>query len=760
MSAFEELGVCPEIIQAIEEDGWLLPTPIQGECIPYILGGQDVCAAAETGSGKTGAFGLPCLQIVHETLRQKAVTTGPSTAALKTGANRGFDLTDKDSFVMVSTDGLEARSEDSSRWCGIRCQGDISGGKYQFEVRIIGGGLVRVGVSMPSAALELGKDARGWGFGGTGKKAWNNKFEDYGLPFRAGDVIGVLLDKDNGTLAFTKNGEHLGLAYELPVSLKAAAFKPHVCGKGFHVRLALDDLEFPLQPFLPLGQIAAQHSVSALATGLEVAGRGKRNPLLLVLEPTRDLAIQTHQCMQHFSKYLEAPTVRVTLCVGGIDERKQRDELQQGTDIVVGTLQKISQWEGKKELSLASLKFLVLDEADDLIKNDERNVIPRFKQNAVKSQGKVQTLFFSATLHSAEVKTAIAKLTDNPVWADLKGRPTVPETVHAVLYKVDPTKPLPIPSGPTPITDGVHNRNEDVGAEGLSQRVKCYKPQIAVYIADKLKMESCMIFCRTNLDCDNFEKYLVSLGGNRGFSGKMEGGKENPYSCVVLAGMRQQEERIMNLQHFKDGDVRFLVCTDVAARGIDIKELPHLIMFTLPDDVDQWFHRVGRVGRADNMGLAISLVSTVKEKVWYHKCASRGKGCTNTRLTDQGGCCIWYDEPTILKTLEDRLGQPLPQMDPKTLSVPGILTLPEDGGDVTKVDTSDRQRKLKQNLVSVATTAKAEDMQVRGSMLIYGKSRDDASTRQTVKRLADMMPSAEALASLERDIQAQFVMSF
>ncbi|CAE7565317.1 ddx1 [Symbiodinium sp. CCMP2592] len=74
MSAFEELGICPEIIQAVEEDDWLLPTPVQQEAIPLILGGGDVLVAAETGSGKTGAFGLPCLQIVHETLRGKCST--------------------------------------------------------------------------------------------------------------------------------------------------------------------------------------------------------------------------------------------------------------------------------------------------------------------------------------------------------------------------------------------------------------------------------------------------------------------------------------------------------------------------------------------------------------------------------------------------------------------------------------------------------------------------------------------------------------
>lgn len=84
-------------------------------------------------------------------------------------------------------------------------------------------------------------------------------------------------------------------------------------------------------------------------------------------------------------------------------------------------------------------------------------------------------------------------------------------------------------------------------------------------------MSQCLIFCRTNLDCDNLEKYLNSVGGGRRFNGKTEKGKENPYSCVVLAGMRSMQERRAALQAFKQADVRFIICTDVAARGLDIK---------------------------------------------------------------------------------------------------------------------------------------------------------------------------------------------
>lgn len=127
-------------------------------------------------------------------------------------------------------------------------------------------------------------------------------------------------------------------------------------------------------------------------------------------------------------------------------------------------------------------------------------------------------------------------------------------------------------------------------------------------------MSQCLVFCRTNLDCDNLEKFLNNMGGG-GFRGKTEKGMENPYSCVVLAGQRSMEQRRAALKAFKDGDARFLLCTDVAARGLDIKELPFVINMTLPDKEEDYIHRVGRTGRAEIMGLAVSLVSSCKEKV-------------------------------------------------------------------------------------------------------------------------------------------------
>ncbi|XP_062591227.1 ATP-dependent RNA helicase DDX1-like, partial [Saccostrea cucullata] len=142
------------------------------------------------------------------------------------------------------------------------------------------------------------------------------------------------------------------------------------------------------------------------------------------------------------------------------------------------------------------------------------------------------------------------------------------------------------------------------------------------------------------------------------------------YSCVCLHGDRKPQERKANLQKFKDNKVKYLICTDVAARGIDISGLPYVINVTLPDEKQNYIHRIGRVGRAERMGLAISLVSTVKEKVWYHSnCNTRGRGCYNTNLTDHGGCCIWYDEPKLLEDVQEHLDITIDKVDP-SMKVP------------------------------------------------------------------------------------------
>lgn len=177
--------------------------------------------------------------------------------------------------------------------------------------------------------------------------------------------------------------------------------------------------------------------------------------------------------------------------------------------------------------------------------------------------------------------------------------------------------------------------------------------EYVVKAIDTLKIDYAIIFCRTKVDCDNLENYLTSVGRARNID----------YSCVCLHGDRPPNERTRNLETFKGKKVKFLICTDVAARGIDVKGIPFVLQVTLPDDKANYLHRIGRVGRAERMGLAVSFVANVPEKVWFHSnCRNRGKGCTNTRLTDQGGCCIWYNELQLLADIEEHLKCVIPEV--------------------------------------------------------------------------------------------------
>jgi superfamily II DNA/RNA helicase len=213
----------------------------------------------------------------------------------------------------------------------------------------------------------------------------------------------------------------------------------------------------------------------------------------------------------------------------------------------------------------------------------------------------------------------------------------------------------------------------------------------------------------------------------------------NEYSCACLHSDKKQQ-RQHNLASFKDGSIRFLICTDVAARGIDINELPYVISmcstvsvpprcitvaykccrsldYTLPDTPEMYIHRVGRVGRADRMGLAISLVASHQEKVWYHMCANKGKGCHNTKLTTDGGCAIWYDEPQYLK-----------------VCVASTKHLPSTTyyGSRRCHFHKDIEKRLGQSIPELG-----DDLKWSGEQVMYGQKRDETAAGTTMRCLSN-----------------------
>lgn len=673
MTAFEEMGVLPEIGKAVEEMDWMLPTDVQAEAIPLILGGGDVLMAAETGSGKTGAFCLPIIQIVWETLKDLEQGKG-STGVNQISPHWLLNVWDRGHTMAITPDGLRCQSREQKEWHGCRAnKGVRGGGKYFYEASVTDEGLCRVGWSTAQASLDLGTDKFGFGFGGTGKKSNNKQFDNYGEAFGMHDVIGCYLDLDAGQVKFSKNGTDLGVAFTIPANLRDVAFFPTVVLKNAEMQFNFGTQPFKFAPskgWTALCEAPKDHVKNSDYTGTASSGTVKpinNAPQAIIIEPSRELAEQTYTQISKFKKHMDKPKIRDLLVIGGINIKEQISGLNAGVDIVVGTPGRLEDLISAGHLSLTHCRFFVLDEADGLLKQGYTDLIERLHRQIPKitADGKrLQMVVCSATLHAFEVKKMAEKLMHFPTWVDLKGEDAVPETVHHVVVMVDPQKDTSWHNLRKHIqTDGVHaNDNVRPGnstAETLSEAVKMLKGEYAVRAIDKHKMDRAIIFCRTKLDCDNLERYFNQMGGG-------PNNKNNPYSCVCLHGDRKPQERKANLERFKRSEVKFLICTDVAARGLDITGLPFMINVTLPDEKSNYVHRIGRVGRAERMGLAISLVSAIPEKVWFHGewCPSRGRNCWNTKLTDQGGCCIWYNEPQYLADIEDHLNVTIQQVEP------------------------------------------------------------------------------------------------
>ncbi|XP_066593768.1 ATP-dependent RNA helicase Ddx1 [Prorops nasuta] len=670
MTAFEEMGVLPEIAAAVDEMEWTLPTDVQAEAIPLILGGGDVLMAAETGSGKTGAFCLPILQIVWETLKdmESGKSTSTGTAAHQS-THWSMSLFDRSDALAVTPDGMRCQSRAQREWNGCRATKGVHGkGKYYYEATVVDEGLCRVGWSTSQASLDLGTDRFGYGYGGTGKKSNNRQFEDYGESFGMNDVIGCWLDFDMREICFSKNGDLLGEAFRLN---DRETFYPAVAMKNAEISFNFGAQPFKYPPPTDGGYIAIssapKENVRSNPKNIshsENGGNSKPSnnaPQAIIIEPSRELAEQTFKQIQSFKKHLKDPVVKELLVIGGVNVKEQISVLNSGVHIVVGTPGRFEDLIQCGYMSLANCRFFVLDEADGLLKQGYTEFIDKLHKQIPKitPDGKrLQMIVCSATLHAFEVKKMAERLMHFPTWVDLKGEDAVPETVHHVVVTVDPQKDKSWHNLRNHIeTDGVHSRDHirpgDNTAETLSEAVKILKGEYCVRAINEHKMDRALLFCRTKIDCDNLERYLKRVGGNQ-------------YSCVCLHGDRKPPERKANLEKFKKNQVKFLICTDVAARGLDITGLPFMINITLPDEKSNYVHRIGRVGRAERMGLAISLVSSVPEKVWYHGewCATRGRNCSNTNLTTQGGCCMWYNEPNYLADIEDHLNVTIQQVGP------------------------------------------------------------------------------------------------
>ena len=277
----------------------------------------------------------------------------------------------------------------------------------------------------------------------------------------------------------------------------------------------------------------------------------KKRVRALILTPTRELAAQVGESVSLYGKYLPFTS---TIIYGGVSINPQLVALRRGVDIVIATPGRLLDHLSQKSIDLKDVEFLVLDEADRMLDmgfiNDIKKVLAVLPKNK-------QTLLFSAT-YSDEIKKLSDRLLNSPVLIEVERPNKTAQTIKQVVYPVDKER----------------------------------KRELLVHLINEGKWQQVLVFTRTKHGANKLSAQLEKDG----------------ISSSAIHGNKSQNARMKALQEFKDGDIRVLVATDIAARGIDIDQLPHVINFELPNVPEDYVHRIGRTGRAGSTGDAISLV--------------------------------------------------------------------------------------------------------------------------------------------------------
>ena len=286
--------------------------------------------------------------------------------------------------------------------------------------------------------------------------------------------------------------------------------------------------------------------------------RTGKAPRALVLTPTRELAAQVAESVQTYGAHL---SLRSTVVFGGVSINPQKDAINRGVDVLVATPGRLLDHVGQRSVDLSRIEILVLDEADRMLDmgfiNDIRKVLallPKQRQN----------LLFSAT-YTDEIKRLADGLLRNPALIEVARRNTAAETVSQVVYRVQ----------------------------------KEHKRDLLIHLVKDGQWQQVLVFTRTKHGANRLAEQLGRAG----------------IESVAIHGNKSQGARTKALAGFKDGSVRVLVATDIAARGLDIDRLPHVVNYELPNVPEDYVHRIGRTGRAGEEGAALSLVEPEETKM-------------------------------------------------------------------------------------------------------------------------------------------------
>jgi ATP-dependent RNA helicase RhlE len=281
------------------------------------------------------------------------------------------------------------------------------------------------------------------------------------------------------------------------------------------------------------------------------AAAGKRSVRALVLTPTRELAAQVEESVRAYGKYLK---LRSTVLFGGVGINPQIDALKRGVEIVVATPGRLLDHMQQGTIDVSKLEILVLDEADRML---DMGFIHDIKRVLARLPAKRQNLLFSATF-SDEIKALADSLLDTPALIEVARRNTTTELVAQKIHPVDRDR----------------------------------KRELLTHLIQQHNWFQVLVFTRTKHGANRLAEQLTKDG----------------ISALAIHGNKSQSARTRALSEFKDGTLQVLVATDIAARGIDIDQLPHVVNYDLPNVPEDYVHRIGRTGRAGATGEAVSLV--------------------------------------------------------------------------------------------------------------------------------------------------------
>ena len=282
-------------------------------------------------------------------------------------------------------------------------------------------------------------------------------------------------------------------------------------------------------------------------------GRGVR---ALVIAPTRELVVQIEENVRAYARHL---SLSVATIFGGVSEKPQIKALEEGADIVIATPGRLLDLIRGREKAFASIEFLVLDEADRML---DMGFIPAIRQIVRLLPRRRQTLFFSATL-SREIEKLTGEFLTEPETVEIGRRSNPAETVAQSVHEVP----------------------------------QHLKTPLLLHLLEDRAMSSVLVFTRTKHGADRVMRKLEQSG----------------IAALAIHSNRSQNQRLRALNEFRDGKIRVLVATDIAARGIDVDGITHVVNYDFPPNHEDYVHRIGRTGRAKAVGEAVSFVSREEE---------------------------------------------------------------------------------------------------------------------------------------------------